>query len=185
MDRDYIKRFKAGQRKLSARNLNKIVDAADRRLQAVPPLRVTRTQRADIISLSSHGRWWTGRIDPSDQPSDYSDYRYFVRKCRPTNSDAVSDEALNWEDKPWPDSDIYTVCNLAEVNPDSLATPYHNVPSDTRVLVYELEDKSLPPQWRKVMSVAPLPMPSDANVWVLMASDGNISWTKVSDFACP
>ena len=185
MDRTKIDKFRQGQRQISAGNMNKLVEAARRKIVALPPLTIRNTPESTILSLNSHGRWWVGKIDPSDQPSDYSDYRYFVKRCHPTNSDATSDEALNWENKGWPDSDVHTVCNLAEVNPASLATPYHNVPSDTRVLVYELEDKSLPPQWRKVMSVAPLPMPSDANVWVLMASDGNISWTKVSDFACP
>ena len=155
-----IEPFKPGP-SISAGHLNQVVDGI-KNVSGQAPIVVTEQGNTVYISLDGEGDFFfVGEIDSGDQPSDYSDAKYFVKRQKLLSSDIV----LAWEDETYPDSDAITVTNLWETQLPNNAN--HLLSDGVEMVVFRITDNSVPPEARYVTMVPPtqLLFPVKVSVW--------------------
>jgi len=186
--RENIEKFREGrQENLPARqrlgkaHLDQLVRAARRIIEAHPPLEAVRTPEVTHLFLRDRLRWWVGKIDASQEPSDYSDARYFVRPEKVVNSDADDTEQIRTGEQTFPTSDRETVTNLPEVPDDT-----HVLSDGRRVMVYEFKDESGPRERMFVMAEMPWPCvhgthsPGGSSPWIGSVHRSDIKGSDIS-----
>ena len=146
--REKIPPFRIGT-ELTRSRMEQLRRSAAREVTADAPLAVSQTPGGWAIAHRPHPRtWWVGIIDSGH--TDFSDARYRVRLRRLVNSDAGTSDLLRWFKQQYPYSDTVVVENLAEESSNT-----HCLALDRKVLVYPVEDDSLPTKRRWVMDTPP------------------------------